>query len=396
MSENTIFISYSRKDSEYMSEFSKSLRNAGANLWSDKQIVPGGLWDNSIETALTSCDVIIVLISKASVNSNNVMDEVSFALEENKKVIPVLLEQCDLPFRLRRIQFIDLTKNKENGMNLLKSTLNLTTTPDSKLAYKTGIVKEKSAPIIVDDSNPKKRNEEIPKKETVTPEKTEIKSKNKVIYFVLPILLLIGSYFIYTNFIINKNPKDPVDPIITDTIVDNKLDEIIETDASEWEIVKNSNLISDYETHLRTYQDCIHLQEVNGIINDLKIILEEENKYKTANTSIELLNYIMEYGKSGTYFIAALSDLDNYFNSIGFVQFSTSNGELYFDIFENDTSKIPEVGDLIFAKGERNIHKGPLNSSSYNIITHTTSRDEVFKIEEVKKNGAAYWIKVAK
>ena len=164
MSENTIFISYSRKDSEYMSEFSKSLRNAGANLWSDKQIVPGGLWDNSIETALTSCDVIIVLISKASVNSNNVMDEVSFALEENKKVIPVLLEQCDLPFRLRRIQFIDLTKNKENGMNLLKSTLNLTTTPDSKLAYKTGVVKEKSAPIIVDDSNPKKRNEEIPKK----------------------------------------------------------------------------------------------------------------------------------------------------------------------------------------------------------------------------------------
>ena len=117
-------------------------------------------------------------------------------------------------------------------------------------------------------------------------------------------------------------------------------------------LLQNSNLISDYETHLRTYQDCIHLQEVNGIINDLKIILEEENKYKTANTSIELLNYIMEYGKSGTYFIAALSDLDNYFNSIGFVQFSTSNGELYFDIFENDTSKIPEVGDLIFAKGQ--------------------------------------------
>lgn len=396
MASNTIFISYSRKDSEYMAEFSKNLRNAGANLWSDKQILPGGLWDNSIETALESCDVIIVLISKASINSNNVMDEVSFALEENKKVIPILLEECDLPFRLRRIQFIDFTKNQENGMNLLKSTLNLNTTPVSNLSYKVDEVKEKSGSKIVEKSSSNKIVEEIPKKESPPPKIPEVKSKIKVIYFIIPIILLVGAYFIYTNFIDNKKPINPVDqPIIKDTIVNNKLDETIETDDSEWEIIKNSNLISDYETHLSTYENCIHVQEANNIINDLKIILEEDNKYNTANTSLELLNYIMEYGKSGTYYKEALNNLDNYFTSNGFVQFSASNGELYFNIFEKETRKIPEIGDLIFAKGQRNLHKGPLNSSNYSIITHTTSKDEVFKVKEVNRTGDAYWVKVA-
>jgi CheY-like chemotaxis protein len=32
-----------------------------------------------------------------------------FALEEGKKILPIMTEECDLPFRLRRLQYIDFT-----------------------------------------------------------------------------------------------------------------------------------------------------------------------------------------------------------------------------------------------------------------------------------------------
>lgn len=414
MATNTIFISYSRKDSEYMTTFSQKLRDAGANLWSDKQIVPGGLWDHSIETALKTCDIIIVLISKTSVNSNNVMDEVSYALEENKKVIPVVLEQCELPFRLRRIQFIDLTQDYDKGMNLLKSTLNLTSKPtpvlstksalEPKIASNSEIVKEIPKQNTIISDKPKETIKTAPIN-TVPPKKNTI---NNLLKISIPIVLLIVAFFIYPLFTNNSESNNenkieanidtnrsinPVD--IKDTIAEIEEPVPVKTDASEWEIVKNSTNISDFENHLAIFSDCSHVQEATTIINDLKLKIVEESLFNTAKTSTEVLNYIKKYGKQGTYYLQAIEALDNYFTTFGYVQFSASNGELYFNIYEDETRKIPEEGDLIFAKRQRNVHLGPLNSSKYNTINHTTSKDEAFKVKEVTKRGASYWIKVA-
>lgn len=49
------------------------------------------------------------------------MDEVSYALEEGKKVIPVLLSDCDTPFRLRRLQRIDFTADYDNGFKIRRT-----------------------------------------------------------------------------------------------------------------------------------------------------------------------------------------------------------------------------------------------------------------------------------
>ena len=44
-----------------------------------------------------------VVLSPRSVTSQNVMDEVSYALEEGKRVVPIVCEDCKVPFRLRRV-----------------------------------------------------------------------------------------------------------------------------------------------------------------------------------------------------------------------------------------------------------------------------------------------------
>lgn len=135
MSSRTIFFSYSRKDSEFALDLGNKLREAGANIWLDQlDIRPGTNWDDSIEKALHNSDWLLVLLSKTSVNSKNVSDEYSFALEEGKNVVPILLEPCDIPFRLRRLQYADFSTDPDQGIKTLINALDLDQEIASKLS----------------------------------------------------------------------------------------------------------------------------------------------------------------------------------------------------------------------------------------------------------------------
>lgn len=116
MKEAEYFFSYAREDSDFVLKLATELRTAGANLWLDQLDIMGGQrWDRSIEEALRTCEGMIVVLSPDSVASDNVMDEVSYALEQRKLVVPVVYRDCSIPFRLRRVQYIDFTHGFENG-----------------------------------------------------------------------------------------------------------------------------------------------------------------------------------------------------------------------------------------------------------------------------------------
>lgn len=106
------FISYSRSNSAFALRLAGDLKAAGASVWLDQlDIRRGDRWDQAVEDALNHCTRMLVILSPASVNSTNVMDEVSFALEEGKAVIPILFQECKVPFRLRRIQYVDFRQD---------------------------------------------------------------------------------------------------------------------------------------------------------------------------------------------------------------------------------------------------------------------------------------------
>src|SRR5690349_15874522 len=90
-----IFVSYARADSEFALKLADALRAANVNIWIDQLDIPAGnRWDLAIEKALKDAPSLIVVLSKSSVSSNNVMDEVSYALEVGKDIFPVLVEEC--------------------------------------------------------------------------------------------------------------------------------------------------------------------------------------------------------------------------------------------------------------------------------------------------------------
>jgi internalin A len=73
-SENQIFISYSHADAEALSQLQKTLkpliRNQIISVWDDTQIQPGDEWRTSIETAIASAQIAILLVSTNFLASN--------------------------------------------------------------------------------------------------------------------------------------------------------------------------------------------------------------------------------------------------------------------------------------------------------------------------------------
>lgn len=50
--------------------------------------------------ASSRCSRLLAILTPTSVASANVLDEVSFAIDQSKQVIPILVEDCAVPFRL--------------------------------------------------------------------------------------------------------------------------------------------------------------------------------------------------------------------------------------------------------------------------------------------------------
>jgi hypothetical protein len=122
----TAFISYAREDSEFALRLARDLKHAGANVWIDQlDIRPGAPWDNAIEDALLDAPFMLVVLSPTSVRSDNVRDEISYALKQGKIVVPVMYMDCVVPLRLERKQHIDFRSGYAQGLGTLLDHLRI-------------------------------------------------------------------------------------------------------------------------------------------------------------------------------------------------------------------------------------------------------------------------------
>jgi adenylate cyclase len=137
-----IFISYSRKDSEQAEQLAELLGSAGLACWIDKSgIELSTSWSKEIVQAIDACKAFIVLLSPNSVESNNVVKEVSLAAEQKKKILPLDLEPValseDLRYHLAGIQRAPMTNIDAVIRALAKLGLAATQAPSIKLVHET-------------------------------------------------------------------------------------------------------------------------------------------------------------------------------------------------------------------------------------------------------------------
>lgn len=108
MADRHIFLSYAREDAAKAKQLAGALESCGLRIWWDRSIPAGRNFDDVIEEALDASSHVIVLWSKASVESKWVRNEVLEA-DERGLLVPALIEpDVKIPFAFRRVQAADL------------------------------------------------------------------------------------------------------------------------------------------------------------------------------------------------------------------------------------------------------------------------------------------------
>lgn len=120
----SIFISYSTKDKIFVDKLSLVLLSNNIPVWRDIwQIETGDYLYKTIQDAISKSYFICLVLSKNSLKSEWVQKEIEIALSKQSKeniknlIIPVIIDDCELPEIFKDIKYIDFSKNGfDNGI----------------------------------------------------------------------------------------------------------------------------------------------------------------------------------------------------------------------------------------------------------------------------------------
>lgn len=86
-----IFISYSRRDSEFVTRLASDLNKQVAGVWFDQSAIqPGERWHDEIMEGIRDCKAFVLVLSPDADKSRYVHEEVNKALELGKTIFPVI------------------------------------------------------------------------------------------------------------------------------------------------------------------------------------------------------------------------------------------------------------------------------------------------------------------
>jgi len=98
--EDYVFVCYSHADSGPVYADLEQLRSDGVNIWYDEGIPAGSSWRGEIAQAIEDASRLIYFISPNSIQSEHCLREVDYALNHDVPIIPVYLEELQLPREL--------------------------------------------------------------------------------------------------------------------------------------------------------------------------------------------------------------------------------------------------------------------------------------------------------
>ncbi|HEY2363994.1 MAG TPA: TIR domain-containing protein [Candidatus Angelobacter sp.] len=115
-----IFLCHASEDKARVRQLYTQLQDDGFLPWLDAEdLLPGEDWDPAIRQAVRGSDVVLVCLSSHAVQKTGyVQKEIAQALDvaEEKPestiyIIPVLLEQCSVPNRIKKWHWVDLSSS---------------------------------------------------------------------------------------------------------------------------------------------------------------------------------------------------------------------------------------------------------------------------------------------
>ena len=141
-----VFISYSRKDIDFVRKLAGDLEKAGYDVWWDITDLQGGDdWVNTIPQAISSSQYVIVVLTPASIDSEWVRKEYTQALSLRRKIIPLMLVPCSVPFALNTLNFVNFSSGEyEDNFKKLLLPLGFTGKPPDVKPYRKPLLSQPS------------------------------------------------------------------------------------------------------------------------------------------------------------------------------------------------------------------------------------------------------------
>ncbi len=134
-----VFISYAKEDAAMARKLSDDLENSGFPTWFDeKDLLPGQNWKKIIQQVIKECDSFIILLSDRSVSKRgfvqaeqklayDVMDQMR---EPGIYLIPVKINECEVPPRLEELHSVNLFPDYKKGLKQILRALMALTDPN--------------------------------------------------------------------------------------------------------------------------------------------------------------------------------------------------------------------------------------------------------------------------
>lgn len=121
-----IFVSHSSKDDDFGRKIAHDLRSIIENqnaVWYDKAggLYGGEEWWSKIIHEVTTREVFIIVLSPAAMDSDWVRTELDIALNERRRVIPLLYRQCEIRADLKTRQIISPNTYQHAFNDLLRA-----------------------------------------------------------------------------------------------------------------------------------------------------------------------------------------------------------------------------------------------------------------------------------
>jgi tetratricopeptide (TPR) repeat protein/SAM-dependent methyltransferase len=130
-----IFISYARMDGEeFAQKVHDDLERLNFNMWLDLRDIDGD-WETCIIEALRSAYAVLVIVTPAAVLSPQVRGEYNDALNRYIPIIPLFVQQTDIPPVLTVFQWIDFRKASDYDSSLAELCQRLSGLHDNYLNY---------------------------------------------------------------------------------------------------------------------------------------------------------------------------------------------------------------------------------------------------------------------
>jgi tetratricopeptide (TPR) repeat protein len=96
-----IFVCYAHDDAGLVYPEIRRLEESGFHLWYDEGISPGSEWSASLAEHIERCAIFLFFVTPRSVEREHCRREVNFALDQNRSILAVHLEETQLPSALK-------------------------------------------------------------------------------------------------------------------------------------------------------------------------------------------------------------------------------------------------------------------------------------------------------